>query len=140
MSFIADRQTLEDLNLLGKHKPYSIYGLFNKVETTGGERMLDAMFQHPLTDPAEINQRSILFQYFQRRALAFPFKKEDIGIMEDFLGAGGGNILTATTGAMRKKLMSTLVRDEAYGVLQTGVLTAIKVLNSLSDFLRKLDE
>ena len=140
MSFIADKQTLEDLNLLGKYKPYSIYSLFNKVTTTGGERMLDAMFQHPLSDAAEINQRSTLFQYFQRRALAFPFNKEEIGIMEDFLGAGGGNILTATTGAVRKKLMSTLVRDEAYGVLQTGVLTVIKVLNGLSDFLRKLDE
>ena len=140
MSFIADKQTLEDLNLLGKYRPYSIYSLFDKVVTTGGERMLDAMFQHPLSDAAEINQRSTLFKYFQRRALPFPFNKHEIGIMEDFLGAGGGNILAATAGALRKKLMSTLVRDEAYGVLQTNVLTVIKVLNDLSGFLRKLDE
>ena len=140
MSFIADKQTLEDLNLLGKYKPYSIYSLFDKVVTTGGERVLDAMFEHPLSDAAEINQRSTLFKYFQRRALAFPFNKDELGIMEDFLGAGGGNILAATTGALRKKLMSTLGRDEAYGVLRTGVLTVIKVLNDLWDFLRKLDE
>jgi len=71
MSFIADKQTLEDLNLLGKYKPYSIYSLFNKVATTGGERKLEAMFQHPLTDAEAINQRSKVFQYFQQKALSF---------------------------------------------------------------------
>ena len=140
MSFIADKQTLEDLNLLGKYKPYSIYSLFNKVATTGGERKLEAMFQHPLTDAEAINQRSKLFQYFQHKALNFPFTREEIGIVEDFLGAGGGNILTAGVGAMRKKLMSTLVRDEAYGILQTGVQTVIHVLNNLIDLLGKLEE
>ena len=50
MSFITDQQTLVDLNLLGKHRRGSIYSLFSRVHTAGGERLLDELFRHPLTD------------------------------------------------------------------------------------------
>jgi DNA mismatch repair protein MutS len=36
MNFIADKQTLEDLNIPGKYKQHSIFSLFNKVITSGG--------------------------------------------------------------------------------------------------------
>jgi DNA mismatch repair protein MutS len=53
MSF-ADKQTLEDLNILGKYKQNSVFSLFNQVHTGGGEKLLQAMFQQPLTDADEI--------------------------------------------------------------------------------------
>lgn len=48
MSFSIDRQTMDELNLLGKYRNGSVYHLFNQVKTRGGERLLDGMFQHPL--------------------------------------------------------------------------------------------
>jgi DNA mismatch repair protein MutS len=141
MSFITDKQTLDDLNLLGKYKPHSVYGLFNKVHTTGGERLLESMFHHPLTDEEEINRRSNVFQYFEHKGLTFPFNREQLGVTEDYLGGGGeSNILSAITGVLRKKILGDLVRDEAYGILHTGLLMIIEVLNTLMDFLSKLEE
>ena len=141
MTFIADKQTLDDLNLLGKYKPHSVYSLFNKVHTAGGERLLEAMFQQPLADETEINLRSAAFQYFQQKALTFPFNREQLGVMEDYLAGGGrGNVLSAATGVLRKKLLGDLVRDEAYGLLHNRLLMVIGVLNTLADFLVKFEE
>jgi DNA mismatch repair protein MutS len=139
MSFIADKQTLEDMNLLGKYKPHSIYSLFNKVSTTGAERMLEAMFREPLSDPAAINRRSAVFRYFQRMALVLPFSREQLGIVEDYLGGGAGNLLLTGVAVFRKKVAAALMRDGAYAVLEKSLLTVIEVLNALSDLLKELE-
>jgi len=67
MSFIADKQTLDDLNLLGKYKSNAIFGLFNKVYTEGGEKLLEQMFRQPLTDAQAINHRSMTIGGLEKR-------------------------------------------------------------------------
>ena len=141
MSFIADKQTLDDLNLLGKYKPGSIYSLFNKVRTRGGERLLDDMFRHPLSDPEEINRRSEVFQYFQEKAIAFPFGGETFSLVEDYLSGGGpGNIAAAVAGVLRKRLMETLVKDESYGMIRLAISRTAAFLHAFRDFIRLFDE
>jgi DNA mismatch repair protein MutS len=141
MSFTCDKQTLDDLNILGKYKPDSIYSLFNGVHTGGGEKLLDALFRNPLTDPDEINKRSALFRYCQDKMPVFPLDGELLSIMENYLSSGGGvNFLTAVTGTARKKLLDSIVRDEAYGMTSAGLLATIKVLNVFGDFVDKLGD
>ena len=141
MSFIADKQTLDDLNLLGKYKPGSIYGLFNQVQTRGGERLLDSMFQHPLSDPKEINKRTGIFKYLQSRNYTFPFERQQFSLVEDYLGAGdGGNMLITAAGVLRKRLMETLLKDEAYGIVLEGVRTTLSFINTCKDFIRQFDD
>jgi DNA mismatch repair ATPase MutS len=134
--FIADTQTLEDLNLLGRFKPHSIYSLFNKVKTTGGERLLEEMFRHPLTDAAAINRRSELFRYFQELKLIFPFRQGSFTVAENYLGAGTAGTIVST---IRKKMMSHFLRDESYQDLQAGLIATIDVLNALQELLDKMD-
>src|SRR5258708_28234589 len=89
MSFIADKQTTDDLNLLGKYKPGSVYSLFNRVKTRGGERLLDDMFRFPLSDPQEINRRSEIFRYLSTKAMSFPFTAEQQATIDDYMGMVG---------------------------------------------------
>jgi len=141
MSFIADAQTLEDLNLLGKYKPDSVYSLFNRVHTGGGANLLGVMFRNPLSDPEEINRRSALFQYFEKKALSFPFRNEVVGVAENYLGiAGGGNFLADVLGTFRKKMLNAIVRNEEYGIVVTGLLATIEVLNVFKDFMGRLED
>ena len=65
MSFETDKQTLDDLNLLGKYKNNSVYSLYVGTITRGGERKMEDMFLHPLTDAKSINERSAVFRYFR---------------------------------------------------------------------------
>ena len=55
MSFETDKQTLDDLNLLGKYKNNSVYSLYVGTITRGGERKMEDMFLHPLTDAKSID-------------------------------------------------------------------------------------
>jgi DNA mismatch repair ATPase MutS len=137
--FVADKQTLADLNLLGKYKPNSIYSLFNKVITAGGERLLQEMFNHPLTDVEQINARSGYFSYFQQKSLMFPFSKETFALAENYLCMGiAGNYPSAITTMALKKLQASFLRDEQYEGIHNGLHVAIGVLNDLNDFLNDL--
>lgn len=131
-AFIADKQTLEDLNLLGKFKPHSIYSLFNKVKTTGGERLLEEMFRHPLTDAAAISHRTELFHYFQQLQLKFPFKQGAFLIVDNYLGARKGNVIAA-------KMKGGFLRDDTYKQIQAGLTATIDALNALQELLAKID-
>lgn len=56
MSFTVDKQTLDDLNLLGKYRSNSIYNVFSRTHTQGGEMVLEQMFRNPLSDADAINK------------------------------------------------------------------------------------
>jgi DNA mismatch repair protein MutS len=140
MSFIADKQTLEDFNLLGKYKQHSIFSLFNKVKTTGGEQLLQNMFQAPLTDPEAINNRSGIFKYFQDKQTTFPFGNEQFSAMENYLsGSSGKNYVVILITLVKKKLLATVVRDEEYPKIQSGLKQTIAVLNQCKTFINQLE-
>lgn len=141
MSFIADKQTLEDLNLLGKYRQHSVFSLFNKVKTTGGERLLGTLFQTPLADHETINRRSAIFQYFQGKKVTFPFSNEEFGQMENYLGGSSANNYLATLLLLaKKKLLGAVVRDEEYQQVQTGLQQTIAILNRCKIFIRQFEE
>ncbi|XHR97304.1 DNA mismatch repair protein [Mucilaginibacter sp. UC70_90] len=141
MSFIVDKQTLEDLNLLGKYTPNSVFNLFNKAQTGGGERLLQQMFQKPLTDPLAINKRSELLRFFENKGLAFPFDRQEFREVENYLGtAGKRSYAGALLDILSKKVQGLLMRDERYADLHRGLTATIKMLNALCEFLGKLKE
>lgn len=65
MTFITDKQTIEDLNLLGKYKTGSMFNLFNRVKTRGGELLLEEFFRSPLQHADDIRERSAKIRYLQ---------------------------------------------------------------------------
>lgn len=141
MSFITDKQTLDDLNILGKFKNNSIFKLFYQVKTTGGERLLESMFQHPLQDENEINKRSGIFQYFQHKGLAFSFKAEQINTVENYLGmVGGGGLVSMGIVTLRKKGLTFLGLDKEYNLLEEGMKETASLLKAVHTYLSKLQK
>jgi DNA mismatch repair ATPase MutS len=136
MSFTIDKQTLEELNLMGKFKHGSVYGLFSKVKTAGGQRLLNDMFNHPLEDINAINTRSAIFRSFQDARLAFPFDPQQIGLMRDHLDAAAAKsaLFTLVT-LLKKKWMSLLIRDERYKQSIQGLQATIGILNRCYTFV-----
>ncbi len=137
--FRVDKQTLADLNLLDKYKPNSVYSLFNKVQTAGGERLLQEMFNHPLTEAEQINERSSLFNYFGGLKLSFPVNREIFVVAENYLDTStSASYLSSTSGLLVKKVQGSFLRDEQYPLLYNGLLAAIEMLNAFGDFIAKL--
>ena len=136
MSFEIDKQTLDELNLLGKFRQGSVYHLFNRVKTRGGEQLLDNMFRFPLTSEAAINERSSIFQYFQQQQFTFPFDVKQVGLMREYLDAEvSGNAVLVLAGTLVKKVLSSLTRDERYKKTVQGLQATIITLNKCQAFV-----
>lgn len=133
--FFADPQTLNDLNIPGRHKNNSISRLFDTVITSGGRKLMEKMFQEPLTDAGEINKRSSIFRYFESQAITFPFNEEESGLIENYLSSSGSsNILAAGISCMSKKILQIVAQDKEYEQLNGEVCKTIELLNRFYDF------
>ncbi|WP_285008817.1 MutS-related protein [Pedobacter faecalis] len=141
MSFIADKQTLNDLNLAGRFTPNSIFSLFNKTKTTGGERLLQEMFKTPLTNPEDINQRSSIIQFFQQAGLTFPLDGPIFDAAGNHMALGTSpNRTSGLINLMLKKASAALLRDDKFQRMVDGLSATVEVLNKLRDFWEKLGQ
>ena len=140
MAFIIDKQTLDDLNILGKHRGGSIYHLFNTTQTRGGAQILEEMFQYPLSDRHKIRQRSEIIQYFQEKNVSFPFRNEAFDAIEHYLeNTDERTMIAAEEDTLQRKLRGLVGADVAYEQLQKGILSCIEVMSGLRDFLGEMD-
>ena len=138
MSFIADKQTLEDLNLLGRYKSNSIYRLFDHTITGGGRQLLEEMFRQPLTDAVQINDRVRCFRYFGKHRLQIPFSGAEFEIMENYLSAVNGNLIAGGWNTILKKVRSQLTRGEEYAQMETGCRQTIIILQAIKKLVMPL--
>jgi len=139
MSFITDKQTLDDLNLLGKYKQNSVFSLFNQTRTAGGERLLEVMFQQPLVDAEEINQRSKVIAYFQAINMPFPFEVDLLQTSEEYLGGGSdANLFMAILQSCRRKMLCYMGLKKEYDLVAEGLAATVKMLKHIDQFLAKL--
>lgn len=139
-SFFADKQTLDDLNIPGKYKAQSVFSLFNRVQTRGGEKLLEMMFTHTLASEVEINRRSGLFKFFAERVVVFPIAADEFATIENYLsGNGSSNRLLSAVATLYKKTMSILVQDERYGQQLNGMIMTIAALKRIQEFLKSFD-
>ncbi len=137
--FEADQQTLADLNLTGKYRPGSIFSLFNQVKTAGAERLLEEMFNKPLVDADAINLRVSRLQDLQRRQLTFPFTRQQLVLVEDYLRAGAGGRLATMTYQFRLKLLAVVVKDERYAAVAQGVQAVMGFILDCRTFFQLFD-
>lgn len=139
--FLTDSQTLEDLNLLGKFKQQSIFSIFNKVNTLGGERLLQEMFRNPFTEPEAINQRSKLFRFFQESGLKFPVSSGLVEKFEQYLSHPANESLISSFFSLGlDKMKMAVLKDENYLQITGGLEAAIMLLNAYRTFLAKIPE
>lgn len=139
MSFTIDRQSLDELNIMGKFRQGSVYFLFNQVKTSGGEQLLDQLFRQPLTDENKINERTAIFLFFQEACLPFPFDPPQVTLMREYVDAANEQGQLTTYGSILiKKALSSLARDERYKTLIQGLQATIMTLKKCYGFVVEL--
>ena len=141
MSFTVDKQTLDDLNLLGKYRSNSIYNVFSRTHTQGGEMVLEQMFRNPLSDADAINKRSAVFEYFQQKNLEFPFDRKLLDAVEYYLSTPAHSKRAVSyLNNGKRKLMQCIAADQAYELSGAGVVASIQLLDKVESFYAGLDE
>jgi DNA mismatch repair protein MutS len=138
--FGTDQQTLDDLNLFGRHGGDSIYNLFNRCITRGGAAILEDMFRYPLSDANAINRRTGIMQFFAAAGTAFPFKGSHFDSIEPYLANTDERTrLGAGTPSLTQKLSSLIAPDVETVLVHKGVMALLELLNGLHDFLGTLE-
>lgn len=139
MGFTVDKQTLDDLNLLGKFKPDSIFNVFYHTSTREGGHLLEEMFRHPLADADAINKRSAVFAYFQTKELDFPFAKERFEEVEHYLENTVHPVRpVAFFNSSLRKFLQLIAADQEYERLCSALFQSIEFFNVLNDFYSSL--
>lgn len=139
MNFSIDKQTLDELNLMGKFRQGSVYHMFNQVKTSGGEQLLDQMFRNPLQDVAAVNNRSNVFRFFQDTGHAFPFDVQHVSQMREYLDEKSGKSeILVLADTVIKKCLSALTHDERYKRKIQGLQATILTLAQCHSFLETL--
>lgn len=112
MSFKIDRQSVGELNLMGKFRQGSVYFLFNKVRTRIGEKLMDEMFSHPLQNAAAINRRVAVFKFFEAKSIAFPFETDQVALMREYIdNTAAGSQWAITADLQMQKILASLTKD-----------------------------
>ena len=142
MPFLADKQTLTDLNVLGKYNASSLFSIFNRTVTAGGEKLMDDMFRHPLTDDVAINTRCNTFSFFKCNSVKLPFGKDDFEAAEQYLMGGGGNdsYLFSLLHSSRRWLLNRMGLKEEYRLFRNGLQSLLSILGQLMSFLQQIEK
>lgn len=140
MLFTTDRQTLDDLNIFGKHGGDSMFALFNHTVTRAGAALLEDMFRHPLSDERAINQRSRLLAYFADNKIEFPFSDTSFAAIESYLNNTDERTkLSAQEHSLGQKLSNLLGVDIDTASRYNGITELSELLKKLYHFLNQLD-
>lgn len=140
MSFKIDKQTLQELQIMGKYKEGSLYNLFNNVKTRGGEQLLDHLFATPLSDEIEINARSAEFKYFQNSGMLFPYDPEPLHKLRAYLDMDTApNPVLNMARFLTKRIMAALTHDHAYRQTVEGIHAAVVIFRTTAEFLERFE-
>jgi DNA mismatch repair protein MutS len=140
MLFTTDKQTLDDLNIFGKHGGDSVYNIFNRTSTRGGAHLLEEMFRYPLSDEQAINRRSGIIQYFAVSGRAFPFSPALFDAAEPYLANTDERTkLMPEEHSLGKKLSNLIGKDVQTALIYKGVEAIVELLKGASVFTGALE-
>lgn len=139
MIFETDNQTLTDLNLLGKYKHNSIYSLFCDTVTTGGELLLEHMFQEPLTDAKQIKERIVIFKWFKDNYRAFPLTAEQNESAENYLSTTNYRQLVRLIKLVKLKGLEIIGKDPQLEFWKEQLTDTIGFIVQVKKYLLELD-
>ncbi len=81
----TDEQTISDLGIFGTNGGGSIYEIYNRINSRGGEAILEQMFRQPLSDRDAINRRVDIIESFARLNIRFPYSASLLDAAEKYL-------------------------------------------------------
>lgn len=140
MAFIIDKQTLDDLNLLGKFKKNSAFSIFNATRTYKGELLLDSFFRNPLQDEAGIRRRVSVIRYFHEQGKEFPVDAALFDNVEFYFNISASRNLFDSWATMTKyKLKDSFSSDKFYEKICAGISDVATILERTRQFVYGLD-
>lgn len=141
MSFIIDKQTLNDLGIFSRNKEISVYGMYNTTHTRGGAQILEEMFYNPLDDYELIRRRSSLISHFRNTGQEFPFRPSWFDAAEFYLSDQDSRTrITADDNSIQKRIRKLIKTDTEFQQAVNGIMSLINIICVLDRFTTGMTE
>ena len=139
--FFVDKQTISDLELFSKFKDESIFNTFNQTATQGGSQTLELLFMNPTTDAREIEKRKETIRYFQRIDKKLPISNFIMKEVSTYLSVPIPRFkLLSIYRIIKWRILKFFIDDAQFDFVKDGILSSIKLFDSLNSFLQTLVE
>lgn len=140
MTFYTDKQTIKDLNITGKYNKHSIFSIYNKTVTRGGEKALVRMFASPFTQSDDIKKRIEKFRFFMESGVDFPLTHHEFQSAEDYLvNAAPKGFISLLFQNIKRKALKLIANEKEFDLLQDGFKSAAFFLSKMQYFISELD-
>ncbi|OKS87653.1 MutS-related protein [Mucilaginibacter polytrichastri] len=134
MQFEIDNQTLKDLAIFQNGANQSIRALFDCAQTLKGQEKFNNIFNNPLTNPDEIQQRIDAFSYFQKTDIEFVIDRVACDFADFYLMQYGKPRAFPKMLNLLNRVTHVFYKESEYYVIQQGVRSILELLNKLSEF------
>ncbi|MDD4632012.1 MAG: DNA mismatch repair protein [Proteiniphilum sp.] len=141
MSFIIDKQTMDDLNIFGKQGKNSVFSIYNHTSTRGGAILLEEMFRYPLDNFESIKKRQDIIQYFYHKRTEFPFEGAVFDAVAYYLhNTDTRTRIDAHDDKLRKRFQRLMKTDTEFQMIHKSILGLIYIINTLHDFFEDIED
>lgn len=139
--FSTDSQTLDDLNIFGRHGGNSVYAIYNRCVTRGGAAVLEEMFRYPLSDEQRINKRSDSIRHMAASGTVFPFQSAHFDAASPYLdNTDERTRLSGVDHSIGKKIGSLMGVDAEKELIRKGVQAVADIFREARQFLASIDD
>jgi DNA mismatch repair ATPase MutS len=136
MAFLMDKQTFTDLEIFGaKGEKNTIFNFFDREAMShGGRKELLDMFNSPLSEKNEIQERQELISNVCKGSLSFPIDKYVFEFIEIYLDQHDKPAKVSRIDAWRKALKYKIKPNSEYYIIHRGIKYVIELLQELYSF------
>lgn len=139
MQFEIDNQTLNDLAIFKNGSNKSIRSLFDKAKTLGGMEKFNQIFNSPLTDPVQIQDRLDMLVYFQSADFEFSADKTTCDFAEFYLEQHSKPREFPKILGLLNRISHVFYKETEFYTIQQGVRSVLKLLNTVKNFTAAAD-
>jgi DNA mismatch repair ATPase MutS len=133
-NFEIDSQTLNDLGIFNNGDNKSIRSFFGKAKTLGGVEKFNQIFNSPLTDPQQMQDRLDMLGYFQSADIEFNADKATCDFAEFYLEQHAKPRAFPKILGVLNRVAHVFYKETEYYTIQQGVRSILKLLNTLKIF------
>lgn len=138
MIFNIDKQTIRDLEIFpGKKNDRSVYAIYNRALTIGGQQALWDLFTSPISNQNLLLDRKKEILFFYENDCSLDLNSRQIDFIEHYLNSRRfplrDNIIDATVNGLSNKL----IPDGDYYIISEGIFYIIKLIIDFNLFLKE---
>jgi DNA mismatch repair protein MutS len=141
MSFIIDKQTLNDLEIPGKKGKRSVQSLFNETKTKGGAEQITELFQYPLDTVTAIKKRVDIFKFFSELDEHFPVNVVNLDLAEQYLAnTDERTLLNRENDSFVQNIKDLIQPNTQNQLLILAIKAILSIGREIGFFLKKIEK